>query len=113
MAFEVNEKNAAALEPLFKPWEEPIRHRIRNPEYGGPAIIKPGRRPSKCPLVRGIRAEVGGGVIMPVSARLPTPFSTTGSILSTKSLMKMATQSRSIITGRREKPLRPSSTSMR
>jgi type III restriction enzyme len=58
MAFKVNEKNAAALEPLFKPWEEPIRHRVPNPEYGGPAIIKPGRRPSKCPLVRGIRAEV-------------------------------------------------------
>lgn len=60
MAFEVNEKNAAALEPLFKPWEEPVRHRVPNPEYGGPAIIKPGRRPSKCPLVRGIRAEVDG-----------------------------------------------------
>ena len=61
MAFEVNERNAAALEPLFRPWEEPIRHRIPNPEkYGGPALIKPGRRPSKCPLVRGIRAEVDG-----------------------------------------------------
>ncbi|MBT9142289.1 MAG: hypothetical protein DDT32_00785 [Syntrophomonadaceae bacterium] len=60
MAFEVNEKNAAALEPLFKPWEEPIRHRVPNPEYGGPGLIKPGRRPSKCPLVRGIRAEVDG-----------------------------------------------------
>lgn len=61
MAFVVDEKNAAALEPLFKPWDEPIRHRIPNPEkYGGPALIKPGRRPSKCPLVRGIRAEVDG-----------------------------------------------------
>lgn len=61
MAFEVDEKNAIALRPLFKPWEEPIRHRIPNAEkYGGPAIVKPGRRPSKCPLVRGIRAEVDG-----------------------------------------------------
>ncbi len=60
MAFEVNEKNAAALEPLFKPWEEPIRHRLPNPTPGDPAIIQPGRRPSKCPLVRSIRAEVDG-----------------------------------------------------
>jgi len=30
MAFEVNETNLAALEPLFKPWEEPIRHRLPN-----------------------------------------------------------------------------------
>jgi type III restriction enzyme len=60
MAFEVNEKNVAALEPLFKPWEEPIRHRLPNPTPGGPAVIQPGRRPSKCPLVRGIRAEVDG-----------------------------------------------------
>lgn len=60
MAFEVNEKNVAALEPLFKPWEEPIRHRLPNPVKGAAAIIQPGRRPSKCPLVRGIRAEVDG-----------------------------------------------------
>ena len=58
MAFEVNDRNAAALEPLFKPWEEPILHRLPNPIPGGPAIVQPGRRPSKCPLVRGIRAEV-------------------------------------------------------
>lgn len=60
MPFEVNEKNMAALEPLFKPWEEPLCHRLPNPMSGGPAIIRPGRRPSKCPLVRGIRAEVDG-----------------------------------------------------
>jgi type III restriction enzyme len=60
MAFEVNERNLAALEPLFKPWEEPISHRLPNQTPGGPAIIAPGRRPSKCPLVRGIRAEVDG-----------------------------------------------------
>lgn len=60
MAFEVTEKNAAALMPLFKPWEEPIQHRLPNAERGQPAIIQPGRRPSKCPLVRSIRAEVDG-----------------------------------------------------
>jgi type III restriction enzyme len=60
MAFEVTEKNAAALMPLFKPWEEPLQHRLPNPQPGGPAIIQPGRRPSKCPLVRAIRAEVDG-----------------------------------------------------
>ena len=60
MPFELNQKNAAALEPLFKPWEEPLSYRMPNPEAGGPALIKPGRRPSKCPLVRSIRAEVDG-----------------------------------------------------
>ena len=60
MAFEVTEKNAAALMPLFKPWEEPVQHRLPNAERGEPAIIQPGRRPSKCPLVRSIRAEVDG-----------------------------------------------------
>jgi len=60
MAFEVTEKNLAALEPLFKPWEEPLQHRLPNPTPGGPAVIQPGRRPSKCPLVRSIRAQVDG-----------------------------------------------------
>ena len=58
MAFEVTEKNASALEPLFKPWEEPTLHRLPNPQHGKPAIIAPGRRPSKVPLVRSIRAVV-------------------------------------------------------
>lgn len=58
MPFEVTEKNASALEPLFKPWEEPLQHRLPNPERGQAAIIAPGRRPSKAPLVRSIRAEV-------------------------------------------------------
>ncbi len=58
MAFEVNEKNISALEPLFKPWEEPNQHRLPNPTPGAPAIVVPGRRPSKVPLVRAIRAEV-------------------------------------------------------
>jgi type III restriction enzyme len=60
MAFEVTEQNAAALEPLFKPWEEPLQHRLPNPSPGGPAIIQPGRRPSKVGLVRAIRAQVDG-----------------------------------------------------
>lgn len=60
MAFEVTEHNIAALEPLFKPWEEPIRHRLPNPATGQPALVQPGRRPSKVPLVRAIRAEVDG-----------------------------------------------------
>ncbi|MBI2907605.1 MAG: DEAD/DEAH box helicase family protein [Chloroflexi bacterium] len=60
MPFEVTESNAAALEPLFKPWEEPVQHRLPNPEHGGPAVVAPGRRPSKCLLVRAIRAEVDG-----------------------------------------------------
>lgn len=60
MAFEITEQNASALLPLFKPWEEPIQHRLPNPQCGGPAIIVPGRRPSKCPLVRSIRSEVDG-----------------------------------------------------
>jgi type III restriction enzyme len=60
MAFQVTAQNASALEPLFKPWEEPIRHRLPNPDSGKPAIIAPGRRPSKVPLVRAIRAEVDG-----------------------------------------------------
>lgn len=58
MPFQITQKNASALEPLFKPWEEPIRHRLPNSQPGQAAIIAPGRRPSKVPLVRAIRAEV-------------------------------------------------------
>lgn len=58
MPYEITERNASALEPLFKPWEEPTLHRLPNPQAGQPAIIAPGRRPSKVPLVRAIRAEV-------------------------------------------------------
>jgi type III restriction enzyme len=58
MAFEVTERNIEALEPLFKPWEEPTMHRLPNRKAGEPAIIEPGRRPSKVPTVRAIRAEV-------------------------------------------------------
>ena len=43
MPFEVTEKNADALKPLFRPWEEPNRHRLPNPVPGGPAksIVMP------------------------------------------------------------------------
>lgn len=58
MVFEVTEHNASALEPLFKPWQEPTQHRVPNLLEGQPALIQLGRRPSKCPLVRSIRAEV-------------------------------------------------------
>lgn len=58
MATEITLDNRAALEPLFRPWDEPMRHRTPNPLKGGPAIVNPGRRPSLCPLVRAIRAEV-------------------------------------------------------
>jgi type III restriction enzyme len=58
MPFEVTQQNVSALEPLFKPWEEPTRHRLPNPQCGQPAIIASGRRPSKVPLVRAVRAEV-------------------------------------------------------
>jgi len=56
MAIEITEKNLDALKPLYKPWEEPTCYRA--PGAGGAAQILPGRRPSKCPLVRAIRAEV-------------------------------------------------------
>lgn len=58
MPFEVTQQNASALEPLFKPWEEPTKYRLPNPTPGGPAIIAPGRRPSKVATVRAVRAEV-------------------------------------------------------
>ncbi len=51
--------NLEALKPLYNPWEQPDKHRKRNPEAGGPALIIPGRRPSvRCHLVRSIRMEV-------------------------------------------------------
>jgi type III restriction enzyme len=58
MAFKLTEQNRGALQPLFQPWEEPSRHRQRNPDPDQPAIIAPGRRPSKVPLVNAIRAQV-------------------------------------------------------
>lgn len=49
MAFEITEHNIAALEPLFKPWEEPLRHRRPNPAADQPALVPPGHQPSKAP----------------------------------------------------------------
>lgn len=60
MAQVLDSRNLDALRPLFKTWEEPLQHRTPNPTPGGPAVVAPGRRPSKCPLVRAIRAEVDG-----------------------------------------------------
>lgn len=45
------------LESIYAPWEEPSRHRVKN-EAGGPAIIKPGRRPSRALLVPYVRDQV-------------------------------------------------------
>ena len=58
MTFEVTEQNQSALLPIFKPWEEPTLHRLPNPKKGEAAVVQPGRRPSKVPMVRAIRAEV-------------------------------------------------------
>ncbi|MDW8320175.1 MAG: DEAD/DEAH box helicase family protein [Armatimonadota bacterium] len=58
MPFEVTARNMDVLQPLFRPWEEPTRHRVPNPVRGEPALVQPGRRPSKVPTVRAIRAEV-------------------------------------------------------
>jgi type III restriction enzyme len=58
MPFTVTEQNISALEPLFKPWEEPIQYRLPNTKEGQPAVITAGRRPSKIGIVRAIRTEV-------------------------------------------------------
>ncbi len=58
MAFEVRETNLSALNPLYKPWEEPTQHRVRNPQPGQPALIQAGRRPSPLSLVNTLRASL-------------------------------------------------------
>ena len=45
------------LEPLFAPWEEPDKHRVR-PASEGDSPIKFGRRPTKCLLVPYLRGFV-------------------------------------------------------
>lgn len=50
--------NAAALEPLFAPWEEASRHRVRASKPGGPPEIKTYRRPSPIRLVNALRFAV-------------------------------------------------------
>ena len=45
------------LESLYAPWEEPNKHRAKNPD-GGRAIVQAGRRRSRCRLVPYIRSQV-------------------------------------------------------
>ena len=49
--------NTAALEPLFAPWEEPNKHRVRAAR-GQPPEIKTFRRPSPIRVVNSLRATV-------------------------------------------------------
>ncbi len=46
--------NISALEPLHKPWEEPVSHRVRV-ERDQPSKIEKGRRPSPLPIVQNLR----------------------------------------------------------
>lgn len=50
--------NTAALEPLFAPWEEPNKHRVRAATAGEPPEIKSYRRPSPVKLVNPLRIAV-------------------------------------------------------
>jgi type III restriction enzyme len=50
--------NPAALEPLFSPWEEPTKHRIRGDKPGEPAKIINGRRPSPIVIAQNLRWSV-------------------------------------------------------
>ena len=50
--------NPAALEPLFAPWEEPVKHRVKNPQAGEPALLINGRRPSQLIIPQNLRAAV-------------------------------------------------------
>lgn len=50
--------NPTALEPLFSPWEEPIKHRIRADKPGEPARILNGRRPSPLVIANNLRWAV-------------------------------------------------------
>lgn len=50
--------NLAALEPLFPPWEEPNKHRVRADKRGLPPEIKTYRRPSPITMVNPLRAAV-------------------------------------------------------
>lgn len=50
--------NAPALEPLFAPWDEPIRHRVRATVAGAPPEVRQHRRPSTLKLVNPLRAAV-------------------------------------------------------
>ena len=47
--------NVAALEPLYKPHEEPLFHRIRAKRDGEPAQIIKGRRPTQITIAQSLR----------------------------------------------------------
>ena len=49
--------NTAAIEPLFKPWEEPSKHRVRSKTGQAPKIINR-RRDSPIALIKKLRADV-------------------------------------------------------
>lgn len=49
--------NLTVLEPLYKPWDEPIAHRVRS-KSGGPAEIVKGRRPSRIMIAQHLREAV-------------------------------------------------------
>ena len=51
--------NISALEPLYKPHEEPTHHRVRARKEGEPAEIKKGRRPSHIVIAHNLRRAVG------------------------------------------------------
>ncbi|HRS75168.1 MAG TPA: DEAD/DEAH box helicase family protein, partial [Anaerolineaceae bacterium] len=53
-----NHINIAALERLYKPWEEPNQHRTRAEKVGEPAVIQKGRAPSKITIVNNLRHEL-------------------------------------------------------
>src|SRR5713226_10778108 len=48
--------NAAALEPLFMPWEEPNAHRVRADRRGDPSKVIKGRRPSPITIAQNLRS---------------------------------------------------------
>jgi type III restriction enzyme len=53
MSIQITQQNLEALRPLYKPWEQPNRHRVR-----GAVQPQAGRRPSNCDLVRSVRRQV-------------------------------------------------------
>jgi len=50
--------NSAALEPLFAPWEEPVKHRVKADQPGQPAKVVNGRRPSQITIAQNLRGAV-------------------------------------------------------
>jgi len=50
--------NPAALEPLFKPYEEPCLYRVKADKEGDPAKIINSRRPSNIPIPENLRPAV-------------------------------------------------------